>query len=370
MAKRTAGPATSGEVAEPAADRELLVLPAAGAPLSRLQRTFNGLVQELAELERRLATGRDDLELLLERYQKRVAKRDRELAQAQFALAAALAAAHRRLQLRGNQKQDLAAMLCDLCEDAFLTTAPDAETEALYEEWSGHGYREALGRAGPAPGDAGGGGEDSEAGAGHEGGESSAGEEGAGAAEHDWSRRDSRRGGDFAAREARRAEQQALTRRSVREVYLSLARVLHPDAVTEPSERRDREEAMKQATGAYGRQDLLALLRLELRWIRRGNDRGEGPGDDTLRAYIRALRQQVARLEDAIAMQAADPRYDPVAGLAVLPRSRALAELDDRARQLRAATAELVELRAMVHASGTRQELAAIVRGARHHRAR
>jgi hypothetical protein len=390
MAKRTtrrmAGEAVvdadaTGDAGRVAGDGALLVRPKAGTAMSRLQRTFNGLVQQLSVLEQRLATQRDDLEALLERYQQRVAKSDRAVAEAQVALAAALAAAHGRLRLRGNQKQDLAAMICDLCEDAFLVLRPDAPTEALYDEWSDRSYRDVFERAVPA------GGEDF-----HDDdddGEQAEGERDAGAAagdddgpqrhggtprddadaEHGSRYREHRRA-DFAARQARRLEQEALTRRSVREVYLSLARVLHPDTVTDPSERLQREEAMKQATGAYREGDLLALLRLELRWIRRESDRGDGPGDDTLRAYVRALRQQVEKLEDALAAQAADPRYDAIAGVAFLPRSRALAELDVRARELRAATAELVELRAIVHGCESRQELAAIVRGARHHRAR
>lgn len=356
----------------------LLVQPKAGTSMSRLQRTFNGLVQEVAVLERKLATQRDDLEFLLVRYHQRVAKQDRALAQAQFALAAALAAAHVRLQLRGNQKKDLAATLCDLCEDAFLSMAPDAETEALYDEWSERSYREAFERAAeeqetPFDDDARGDSEaDSEDERGNDAEDSSDGtRRGRGAdAETGSSGRGPHRTADFAAREARRLEQADLTRRSVREVYLSLARVLHPDTVADPSERDVREEAMKQAAQAYREQDLLVLLRLELRWIRRENDRRDGPGDDTLRAYIRALRQQVARLEDSVAAQAADPRYDAIAGVASLPKARALAELEGRARELRAATAELVELRGMVRGCESRQELAAIVRGARHHRAR
>lgn len=362
----------TGDAGPAAVVGALLVRPKAGTSMSRLQRTFNGLVQQVAGLEERLATRKDDLEFLLVRYQQRVAKSDRALAQAQFALASALAAAHGRLHLRGNQKQDLAAMLCDLCEDAFLITAPDAETEALYDEWSDVSYREAFEGAaetqdGPPEDDAVG---ESEAGADDgsdteeppDGPRSGTGEEG------DGTRRGSHRTADFAAREARRLEQADLTRRSVREVYLSLARVLHPDTVADPSERHVREEAMKQAAQAYRERDLLGLLRLELRWIRRDHDRGDGPGDDTLRAYVRALRQQVEKLEDALAVQAADPRYDAIAAVAFLPKSRAMAELEDRARQLRAATADTVELRGVVRGCESRQELAAIVRGARHHR--
>lgn len=341
--------------------------------MSRLQRTFNALVEDVADLESRLARQSDDLELLLARYQLRVVKSERAHAKAQFSLAATLAAANQRLQLRGNQKKDLAATLCDLCEDAFVTMVPDAEIEALYDEWSQRSYREMLDRAAATqqqePE------EDSEHDSDDDGAPNAAegpsdGDEEDLASEADGEGAGNSSGGprSFAARKARRLEQADFTRRSVRQMYLSLARVLHPDTVSEPSERAGREEAMKQAAEAYAESDLLSLLRLELRWIRRENDPREELGDDTLRAYIRALREQVAKLEVAIASQAADPRYDPIAAVAFLPRKRALAELEDRAKQLRAATAELTELRAIVHASESRKELAAIVRGARHYR--
>jgi hypothetical protein len=349
--------------------------------MSRLQRSFQGLVREAADLEQRLATQRDDLELLLEHYRTRVAGPDRALAEAQIALAKALADAQARLSLRGNQKKDLAATLCSLCEDAFLSMAPDVEAEALYDEWAERSYREVFERGEAAPwqepgpeetdesdahGDEGRAGSDSDGSVfedenAHQGrGRDQAGDE---------ARRGRHRTADFLAREARRAEQAELTRRSLREVYLALARVLHPDTVADPAERDIREEAMKQATGAYRRSDLLALLRLELQWIRRESGEPRHFGDDTLRAYIRALRVQVGQMEDALAAQAADPRYDAISSVAFLPAGKALAELEGRARQLRAATAELVDLRAMVQRCESRQELAALVRGARHDRA-
>lgn len=374
MARRriVGGADSAGEAG--GADHALLVQPGAGGPVSRLQRTFNGLVEEVSQLERRLATAREDLEFLLERHQQRVAKKERALAEAQFALARALADAQARLPLRSNAKRDLSATICSLCEEAFLTTVPDAGTEAFYDEWADTPYREAF-----APGvfddDSGQAGEGAGAGPRDEDvdddrqGDFQADPESD--PEADWSGSSSagrRSRADFAERQARRADQAERTRRSVREVYLALARVLHPDAVPDPAERQQREVAMKQATGAYRQNDLLGLLRLELQWIRRGDGGRSSPGDDTLRAWIRALREQVAKLEAALAGQFGDPRYDAVAGIASLPRTKAVAELERRARELRAVTAELVELRAMVHRCESRQELAAIVRGGRHDR--
>jgi hypothetical protein len=371
MAKRRNGPAPDLHVAEEesATDVALLVQPQVGVAMSRLQRTFNGLVQEVAGLERILVTRREDLETLLALHQQRVAKPELALAQAQFALARALAEAQVQVRLRGNQKEDLGSALCSLCEDAFFTVTPDPQMEALYDEWSASSYRQTFERALESSGENFGGGASEETEP--QEGVDEFGEDPASMwYEGQTLRRGSggRRTADFIAREAHRAQQAETTRRSVREVYLSLARVLHPDAVADPTERQGREQAMKQATIAYRQNDLLALLRLELQWIRRGKDGRESPGDDTLRAYIRALREQVAKLHNTLTAQAAEPRYDAIAGIAFLPKARAVAELEKRAREIRAVTAELLELRAMVHRCESRQDLAVLVRGARHDR--
>lgn len=392
MARRrnaaTGRPLLPGSGPVDAGDRALLVTPGSGGAMSRLQRTFNGLVQDVAALEGRMSSQREDLEFLLARYQQRVAGPDRALAEAQFALARALATAHARIALKANAKKDLGATICGLCEDGFLVLAPDAQTESLYEEWAGRGWREAFRQhedVDEEAGDSGPRGEAAQDDAHREAGaDDAAGEpqdesqddheddESPGADAHGRhagrGNRGGRRTADFVEREARRAKQAELSRRSVRDVYLALARVLHPDAVTDAAEREGREAAMKQATAAYRQSDLLGLLRLELQWIRREEEGRKAPGDDTLRAYIRALREQVARLEDALLAQAGDPRYDAIATVSFLPRTRAVAELERRAKELRAAVAELVEQRAMVLACESRAELAAMVRGARHDR--
>ena len=88
------------------------------------------------------------------------------------------------------------------------------------------------------------------------------------------------------AKEASLMEQEAVKKRSIRSIYLSLVKLLHPD--TEPDEtlKKEKDEIMKELTRAYDENDLTALLQLELKWIATENDHLDKLSDDTLKIYI------------------------------------------------------------------------------------
>jgi hypothetical protein len=66
------------------------------------------------------------------------------------------------------------------------------------------------------------------------------------------------------------AEQVGQERRSLRELFRSLARAVHPDQARHEAERVRRTEIMKEVTRAYEDGDLARLLQLEIAW--RGED--------------------------------------------------------------------------------------------------
>lgn len=55
--------------------------------------------------------------------------------------------------------------------------------------------------------------------------------------------------------------------RSIRELFRSLARAIHPDQARHEAERERRTEVMKQVTRAYEEGDLARLLELESAWL-------------------------------------------------------------------------------------------------------
>lgn len=317
----------------------LLVRAPDGRNPSKDHVAFNRLVERIAELEKAIDRERDRREFLLDRYHERLAPLERAVAEGQLALAKALAAAAADCTLRGSSKKQLRAMVVTLCDEAFYRIQPDAEIEAFYDEWSDVSYREVVQQQladledrefdddyGPKQDDA----EDHDD------------TEPAGAAEREGRPRDDEGHHDDAARdgqasrpdqrEARLQRKALAARKSVRDVYLSLAKVLHPDAVADPSERALREDCMKQASAAYRAGDLAALLRLEITWVRRDESHLATLPTATLRAYLPPLKEQVATLEDTLADLVNDPRYAPIESAASLPGNSASKWIEQCAR--------------------------------------
>ena len=87
---------------------------------------------------------------------------------------------------------------------------------------------------------------------------------------------------------------------SVREVYRKLASVLHPDRETDPDARARKTDLMQQANQAYAKEDLLALLELQLRaeQIDAGSMANIDPA--RLKHYIKVLKDQAGELKREI----------------------------------------------------------------------
>jgi len=92
-----------------------------------------------------------------------------------------------------------------------------------------------------------------------------------------------------AEQRARRHEQ--LRKDSLGAVYRRLAKALHPDFERDPGEREKKSRVMQEITAAYAKGNLLALLRMELEWLRPSGDAAR-LSLDKLRAYTELLKQQ------------------------------------------------------------------------------
>jgi len=330
------------------ASNSLVIRARKGDPLTKEQRTFNRLTKRIAALERKLTVDREKLDLLLDRFRETVAPVENERAERQIGLARALAAASARFALGRSQASDLREMLMDLFDAVFVVSKPDPETEAFYDEWADTSYKEEVRLQAEAI-------------------KRSMAEElrteygikvdvtgddhspevlarflrdaqekvRAAEAERPPGRSHRRRAPRREGREAQLRQHEALTRKSVRDIYLSLAKVLHPDMVADAAERSLREDYMKRATLAYQRGDLAALLQLELRWVSRDNAGPNALNDETLRIYIPVLQQQLVRMERAFVEQMLDPIYAPIGPIAAMTQSTALRHLAERAQALR-----------------------------------
>ena len=111
-------------------------------------------------------------------------------------------------------------------------------------------------------------------------------------------------------KESLEEEKNKLKGKSLRSIYLALAKILHPDKETDEVLKQQREEYMKLATAAYEIKDLAGLLRLEVQWISTHTSSLDNIPDETL--YSMLLNDQVKELEAESYAVSNNPRYAPV----------------------------------------------------------
>lgn len=137
------------------------------------------------------------------------------------------------------------------------------------------------------------------------------------------------------------ARQVGQERRSLREIFRSLARAVHPDQARQDVERERRTEVMKQVTRAYEEGDLARLVELENAWQSQQSLADGGDPElrcrelerlnrellDQLREVTRALRDAKRDLREAALQQPPDAlvelaslELDDVAGVCELLR--------------------------------------------------
>lgn len=96
----------------------------------------------------------------------------------------------------------------------------------------------------------------------------------------------------------RKAEQQQEDAETIlRKVYRQLASALHPDRERDPGENQRKTALMSEANAAYGRQDLMALLHIQLR-IEQADPRSLSQlPEEKIESMSLLLKQQAAELE-------------------------------------------------------------------------
>lgn len=97
-------------------------------------------------------------------------------------------------------------------------------------------------------------------------------------------------------REQREQQKEQLKQRSLRDIYIALAKVLHPDTELDPTRKIQKEAFIKRATVAYNEGNLVELLHLEREWLEASNL--QDVAQDKLQLYIEILKDQVKELEE------------------------------------------------------------------------
>ncbi|VWC76543.1 J domain-containing protein [Burkholderia contaminans] len=99
---------------------------------------------------------------------------------------------------------------------------------------------------------------------------------------------------------AKRESEQAEASRSIREVYRKLASVLHPDRETDPGEQARKTVLMQRVNHAYANGKLLQLLELQLEIEQIDRHAINGLGEDRLARYNGILEDQLRELDQEI----------------------------------------------------------------------
>ena len=96
------------------------------------------------------------------------------------------------------------------------------------------------------------------------------------------------------------AQQQEDADSVLRQVYRQLASVLHPDRERDPAEQQRKTALMSQANAAYARQDLLALLHLQLQIAQADAQSLLRQPEERIAAMSRLLQQQADELQQEL----------------------------------------------------------------------
>jgi hypothetical protein len=108
-------------------------------------------------------------------------------------------------------------------------------------------------------------------------------------------------------KEQKEKELAELQKRSINDIYKSLAKNFHPDLEQDPTLKAEKAELMKKITTAYESNDLHALLLIQIEWMNR-TTLEEAP-DSKLKLYNLILKDQVKDLEKSIQSISFHPRY-------------------------------------------------------------
>ena len=323
--------------------------------LSKNQQLFNNLTRQIELLEHDLINEGAKLTKLMQLHAKKVYPLHPDIAHARLQLALTLDKATWTNKFTKKQTETICETILELCDDAFKVVEPDAEQEALYDKWSESSYREELEQ------------DKSESKEEFTGfmnetfgvevdmenfDESPEGfdrfqEEMKEQLERERQKQayhDNKKSKKQLARENELKAEEELKNKSLRTIYIALAKILHPDTEPDAEKKAEKEELMKKVTVAYDQKDLPTLLRLEMEWVHETAEHLEKLTDAKLKIYISTLQQQVTDLESERAGLCYHPRYAQISDYAHLSEKYAMKRIAAEAKQLQGVFTELNNL--------------------------
>lgn len=309
-------------------NNSLQIHPTEKASLSKAQKEFNRLTDRIATLRNKLLQSEKELEALLKEYNGLIPALRSQHCETLAALAFALEEAVGRTKLGKNQLASLGNTIKGLLDEVAMTRELRSEEEALFNRWSEMSMREMIEQEEK---------EERELFARYVKGifgmdidpdrlddpeereriEREIDQRNAEAQQesqqwHQTSRRTKaqERADQRRADKAKAAEE--LKNRSLRSVYISLAKLLHPDTEQDTALRKAKEEEMKRLGAAYESGDLSTMLQMEINWVHQQANDLSKLTDEKLDLFNSVLRDQVKEMEFELWELPSQPRFSPL----------------------------------------------------------
>ncbi len=335
--------------------------------LTKNQQAFNRLTKQIEKLENEIVAEAQRLDRLTDLFSTEISEVEIETAQAQLDLALTFDSITEKKTFTKSQLKYIQETIVAMLDIAFCKLQPTPEQEAIYDKWSKSSYKEELARQETE--------EKNEF--------SSMFEELFGTLPLDddgnpidfedfkkaFSGKSDTNNHKFKSKSAKQLKQeetlrveQEIKNKSVRSIYISLAKILHPDAETDPELRHGKEQVMKQVTVAYEQKDLQTLLRLEMEWIHKTTDHLDQLSDDKLKSYVAVLKEQVAQLKNEKYAVRRNPRYQIIGELLFLTEKQAIKEISHHKQSCKESTAALKEVVNVILSTGSKTEVAKIAK--------
>ncbi|MDA3613232.1 hypothetical protein [Polluticaenibacter yanchengensis] len=290
-----------------------------GGLLSKEQKMFNRLTLQIESLNRKIKENEILLEQQLKYYHENILPANLEIAGQKINIAILISDCAEKIKLSKTQSSDFAETILVLLTDAFQYVVPTAEQEAIYDKWSANTYQEAI---------------DSRLyeekqelievleffGIDMDKVDFNNPEDMAElqrkilemqqtASENSGYSKNQKKSRTQLKKEAQQKETEAIQNKSIRDIYISLAKVLHPDSSDDSLDMTQKEELMKRLVNAYEKKDLPTLLALEIEWLNKQQNNIAEISEQKLNAYIRVLKDRVNNLNDEFFKLVNHPRY-------------------------------------------------------------
>lgn len=282
--------------------------------LSKNQQAFNKLIKKIETLEKQLVETKKLAFELTIAYSKEIIPVEKKLGKAYFEFAQLLDSYVQNLKLTKRQNIDFEEHIINLCDTALTYTEPDEQQEALYDKYSQVSYKETM--------------ENEKLDLFEQFRDYLEDEMGVEVDEMDFDPANEEETRKYAEKireklekkkleeeekeknkkktkkqieeEQKQKLEEELSTKSLRSIYISLAKLLHPDTETDEEQKSEKTELMKKVTVAYDQKDLAALLKLEMEWVHHASDNLQELTDEKLKLYNKVLAEQAEELEQEI----------------------------------------------------------------------